>query len=352
MPSPPDFLAFLPDGDRIVGRIWGHPDVVFIDGPRSRSPRVRLQGIPAEYIGVALSPDGKILASFVKGQPATLWDTSTANKLATFPGPTGDVHGLAFAPDGRSLYLAGGDARVHAWNFGKAPEPTIRVEAHAAEVWALAYSPDGRTLISAADDHSIRLWDPRDGRPLGEWDGHDALVASLAVNPAGTMLASASFDDTVRLRDLPSGRPGAVLRGHAGAVRAVAISPDGRLVATGGNDATIRLWDARSGESRAVIGGHSGKVRALAFDPRGRFLAAAGNDQMVRVVTVASLRETAGLPCPAHTSSVSFSPDGTLLASGDDLGNLAIWDMADWSKRTSNRISNAPVWGSSLFFSA
>ena len=159
------------------------------------------------------------------------------------------------------------------------------------------------------------------------------------------MLATASFDDKVRLFELPSGKPRAVFDGHTDDVRSVGFSPDGRQIASAGNDKTVRLWDVDSGKSQAVITGHTNKVRALAFDSRGRFLASTGNDQTIRVIDRASLQVKAILQSPANGSSVAFSPDGASLVGGDDLGNVSIWDTADWSKRPLAKLANGPVWG-------
>ena len=85
LPLPPDLLVFSPDGNRLAARIWNKPDIVFIEGARTRSPQVYPQGISTGAMHVAWSSDRTTLAGAWNGQPVTVWDTSSRKRLATFP---------------------------------------------------------------------------------------------------------------------------------------------------------------------------------------------------------------------------------------------------------------------------
>ena len=291
------------------------------------------------------SPDGGTLAATDPHQHAVLWETSSGKKLAAYPLRQGPAHALSFTPRGESLIMGSEDARVRVWHIEARPEPSDRLSGHDAEVWALAYTPDGRTLATAADDHTIKLWDPRDGAERATLRGHGSLVTSLAVSPDGRTLASGGFDKTVRLWDLPSGRPRAVLRGHTDRVRGVAFSPDGRLLASAASDFTIRLWDTADGRGRGTLLGHTDGLHALAFDPRGRHLVSAGNDATLRVWDLVDGRGPLTVSCPKSNTALAFSSDGSLLASGDDGGNMIVWDTDTWTRRTAIQGSDAPIWG-------
>jgi eukaryotic-like serine/threonine-protein kinase len=342
------YQAFSPDGNRLAGVTITGEAIQLIMDVRTNQRAVPLEKSSGKGLHLAISPDGKMLAGGGIGLAATIWDTTSGRKLAEFSGKTGGVGCLVFAPGGESLIFKSEDGRIRSWHFVKRPEPIDQLAGHKAEVWGLAYTPDVTTLISSADDHSIKLWDTHDGGLVSTLKGHGALVASLAISPDGKLLASGSFDKTVRLWDIPGGRPRAVLRGHTDRVRALAFSPDGRRVASAGSDKTIRVWDVNASEPILVSQGHTDTVRALAFHPTGTLLISSSDDRTIRGIEVKGGREVFSLACPKHNSALAFSPDGSILASGDDRGNLTIWDVATWSRRRSVKGSDAGIWGLSF----
>jgi len=74
---------------------------------------------------------------------------------------------------------------------------------------------------------------------------------------------------------------------------------------------------------------HVSAVRTLSFSPNGRLLASAGEDKTIRIWDVEKRREARRLS--GHTRSVfavAFSPDGKLVASGGFDRTVKLWDVA------------------------
>ena len=87
----------------------------------------------------------------------------------------------------------------------------------------------------------------------------------------------------------------------------------------------MKLWDMATHKEIATLR-YSGWVYSVSFSPDGKMLAGS-RDDTVKLWDVATHKEVATLE--GHTDtvySVSFSPDGSLLASGGD--DIKLWDMA------------------------
>ncbi len=143
-----------------------------------------------------------------------------------------------------------------------------------------------------------------------------ALVASLPVEP------------------LLPGSP-AVIRGHTDAITALAVSADGHRVATASRDGSIRVWSLDDGKELASVptDGKS-QVNAIAFSPDGTLLATGNVDLQVRLLDVATGAVKRVTAFPDAVFEVGFRPDGRELAVAGASGQTLVLTVADgtWAK--------------------
>ena len=157
------------------------------------------------------------------------------------------------------------------------------------------------------------------------------LVLPTAILPLPTPTLISIRVDTLSLLEIFTSF------GEGEAPRSLAFTPDGTVLASaGGNneDFVIRLWDVASGQSISTLDGHSGIVWGLAFSPDGQVLVSVSSDATAKIWDWRNGTLLQSLDFPAEIVSVSFSPDGQILAVGGvdepqgDVQNAAIWTFS------------------------
>jgi WD40 repeat protein/DNA-binding XRE family transcriptional regulator len=311
-----------------------------------------LQGHRRDVGGLALSPDGKLLASGSADGVVRLWDAARLRSRGPpLQKDTAGVNGLAFSPDGTMLASSHADGAIWLWDAAHGRPLGRPLHGDSAGVNGVAFSPDGKTLAAANYDGTILLWDVarRRLREGGLGVLGSSVMNNVAFSPDGKLLAFTEVDGSVQVWNVALQIPVAPVDVLTGAALGVAFSPDGKLLAYSGVDGSVRLWDvAHERASGKPLNGHTGPVNCLAFSPNGRLLASGGADKTVRLWDVAQ-RRLLGQPLQSHTGAVEslvFSRDGKLLFAGTEDGAIAAWDATGRLARGQTYIGDPmSIWG-------
>jgi WD40 repeat protein/tetratricopeptide (TPR) repeat protein/predicted Ser/Thr protein kinase len=375
--SPVRFIALSPDGRRAATA--GADGTLKVWDVATGTPAFPTVVLGVQFTGLAYSPRGdRVLAVGAAGR-ARVWDAATGAVVSTMTVPfEGAVTAVAFAPDGERYAMGGTNATIRVFKT-KDSESVGYTLKHDGPVTSVGFSPDGGRLVTGSADGTARVWDAATGQPVLPVPArHPGPVNGVAFGPAGRTVVTACDDRTAQVWDaatgLPLGRPAV----HASRVLSVGFSPDGRWYVTASDDNTARVWDAATGEPAAPPLRYSATAVAVRFSPDGHHLLVAAKNRLAEVWDLIAPADLAPAPAAAPppragpgsaaspdgslilsygagqtarvrdaatheartpplrvgsaVAAAAFSPDGTLVATGEDDGAVQVWRVADGAK--------------------
>lgn len=265
---------------------------------------------------LAVSPDGKRLATSGYDSIVRIWDTETGNFERALVGHEGQVAGMAWSPDGKYLASAG-YYNTRIWDM--ATGMPVRILRGKYGVSLVAWSPDGtRLLTGGGGSGQLALWDVAAGKQLVETE-YGNPIGSIAFASTGEHVATAASRAGTYISDSNKLKTEHVFKEMLDTDYAVAFSVDGKLMAAGSAKQTV-IYNAESG---AVVKKLMTPGFALKFTPKGGLLIAGTG----YVVTPYSPGEfVAGKPLPGTASVLSLNADGNALF-GLYGNNVTYWDL-------------------------
>jgi Tol biopolymer transport system component len=294
-----------------------------IDDPKGKDSK-ELSVASDVVNGLAFSPDGTKLAAAYRKFGAVMWNLATDKLLCSF-GRRSHLElrrrsraGALELPDRDQLQRVG----LAISGYGST--------AASNNYYGVAFAPDGKTL-AVAGERSVQLWELKPEGCLPKSDPfllNDA-VFGVAFSRTGDLVAAASGDGKITVWNL--NQPDKHERKFSNAaMSSVAFSPtDSAVVAASAADGRGYIWNIET-DAQTELPEQSGTVGQIAFSPNGKWLVATATDKGEVIVVDPrggrdKLDQLGGTKNPILF--VAFSPDSKFLLTGDLGGVASLWIM-------------------------
>jgi WD40 repeat protein len=237
-----------------------------------------------------------------------------------------DIYAVAWSPDSQRIATANNnnvqaiDAANgnHAVNYSLSP------------AYSVAWSPEGKRIAASSD--RVYIWDASSARLLRAYPPASAQPSIQPLWQNGSSLSPlASSHRTVSYISTFSPAKNHIPTSGGNPLLATAWSPNGKLMATAfdgnSNGNTVQVWNTTSGKLILTYHGHNDFIESLSWSPDGTRIASASVDEIVRVwdaITGRTLLTFRGQS--RNSEEVHWSPDGKRIAFIGDNNNVLVWN--------------------------
>jgi WD40 repeat protein len=269
-------------------------------------------------------------------------------QLQTFQGHKDGVETSQFSPDGMQVVTSSRDTTARVWDVSNGE--CIQVLAgHNAPIRVATYSPDGCYIVTAGDDQVVHIWNGQTYQLHRKLEGHTGMISLAEFSADSSLLITANgniypekdepVDTSAKVWKIDTGELLFTFSEHREAISSAKFSPDGATIATGSLDGSVKLWNSQDGSCLATFlhfeddDKYKGSWLLLAFRPDGTQLVVGGGHQ-ITIWDLVARKIISNIPF-AHFSninSLSFSPDGGLMATSSLDKSAIVWDAKTYER--------------------
>ncbi|RYD25164.1 MAG: WD40 repeat domain-containing protein, partial [Verrucomicrobiaceae bacterium] len=247
-------MAWMPDGKILVTGafrrvvVWNTENLTLLrETVSGLTDRISSILVLPQAPGQAVLADGLTAESGV----VRVLDTGSGRILRSWTAHADTIYAMALSHDGKHLATAGGDKLVKLWDPATGTE-TARLEAHSSQVLSVAFNPDDTQLITGGADRQLKVWDagtrgnlislPVRDSAFNALDWSTSGAAVFAVMNDGAVMKYTNFKAHTGAQSSETGNERRLGKVES-ALYCLTVSPDGERFFAGSHDGTIFGWD-------------------------------------------------------------------------------------------------------------
>ena len=298
------------------------------------------KGHNAAVKAVAISPDGKYVATGSRDKSAKVWDISSGRELRSFLGHQLTVNAVEFSPDGKLLATSSADNTAKVWEVltGKELFSTPADKKYMTDV---AFSPDGEYMVCAGYGDSAQVWKISSNSLLKKIpvnaDQGSGYGTSIAFSPDGKWLAFGEDNKTANVYNAKTFelaytfKPEQGWCGGCGTI--VCFSPDSKMLAKLGHDSNVETYDLKQGKLVKTYGDQLDEIAGVAFSVDGKTIMGAGDKQVFQWDVQTGLLKLKFIASEKDDiNEAIYSTDGKLILTANNDNTATAWQAADGAK--------------------
>ena len=248
-------------------------------------------------------------------------------------------------------------------------QPTTAIlRGHSRQVNGVSFDRSGDLIASVGQDGTLRLWDVANRREVGSprdligdvpaygtATSESGSATAVAFSPASQLLVTAAViyhfsGGGIGLASETSTLSVWMANGHTlqrvaersdpgREIRNIAFNPEGTELATASDDGSVQLWSPSSLSLLATPApsGEAPQPSTVSFSPDGKLLAFDANSE-VQLWDIATNQPT-GLPISPNAGAISFDPANAAVLATAGSSDVELWDIAANQELSSYKVS-------------